>query len=150
MKTSVIACLISLVLAVASVTSGHAQSPAQIFETYKQAIVKIAVTGLDAEGRTRTPIIGSGFIVYSDKYTLMLTAAHLLGSNSRHQSSNPDWQVTNGRIERKIKIEGLDEHGRLVEFSPDASVFPVEFPNGVDVAVLSIKQRNFLSVKLPT
>lgn len=145
----IIACLLLILCCGAHSAPVSAQSPTLIFDNYRQSIVKITVTGRDPEGRSKSAVEGSGSIIYSGKFTLILTAEHLLGSSSIDSQSNRDWQIVNGRVDRKIRIESLDERGRLLLVNPDATVFPVRFPSGIDVAVLSVPQRGFPKVTMP-
>ncbi|MHC4042856.1 S1 family peptidase [Bradyrhizobium sp. 23AC] len=132
---------------IGQVAPSHSATEQDLFHRYEQAIVKVTVTGKGINNREKDPAEGSGVIIYSKNFTLILTAAHVIGSNSK--TSNPDWMVDNGKIARKIQVEGLDSKGALGVLNQDADVLPVQFPDGIDIAVLSIPQRGYSAVLLP-
>jgi len=66
----------------AETACAKAQSEQAMFSRYEQAIVKITVTGKDPERREKAPVEGSGVIIYSTRFTLVLTAAHVVGSSA--------------------------------------------------------------------
>jgi hypothetical protein len=108
----------------------------QQFDAKKGAVVKLIVEGNDPEGNWKT-IEGSGFFIYSQRrQTYILTASHVIGSSEIDQSKNHDWNVLNGKIDRKIKVLALDDKGSLREITDEAKVFPAIMP--VDLAILAI------------
>src|SRR4051794_4064352 len=78
-----------------------AQTEQKVFDRYARAIVKITVTGTNARKEVVRGVESSGIIFASDTFTLVLTAAHTIGSSVLSQ--NPDWNVTDGKIDRKKK-----------------------------------------------
>jgi hypothetical protein len=92
---------------------------------YKRAVVKLTVTGKDPKGQPRPPAAGSGFVIQSGaRNSLILTAAHVIGSSDWRQILNPDWLIEpDGRtLSRQVKVEILDEQGSLANLGQDASV----------------------------
>jgi len=60
----------------------------------RHAIVKLTVTGADPSGRPKAEAAGSGFVIHSSvRNSLILTAAHVVGSSDWRQALNPDWLV---------------------------------------------------------
>jgi hypothetical protein len=108
--------------------------------------VKLTVTGTGADGRPKSPAAGSGFVIHSGAHnSLILTAAHVIGSSDKRQALNPDWQVQpdDRTLSRRVKVEILDERGTLGELGQDASV--IHQDDQKDVAVLLIDRT-----ELPT
>ncbi len=101
----------------------------------QRAVVKLEVTGTTPDGTTDSRE-GSGFFIYSGGgRSYVITAAHVIGSNEREQSRNPDWKVENGRIQREIKVRPLNEHGTLEPGITD--VFPSPLVLQGDIALLA-------------
>jgi Trypsin-like peptidase domain len=147
-RSHILVVIILVLLASTLTTKALALSDSEVFGRYAQAIVKITVTGKDTENLEKRPAEGSGVIVYSDKFTLVLTAAHVIGSNSL--TENRDWAVGNGEIKRKIRVESLDAKGVLTPINDDAKVLPVVLPPGIDIVVLSMPQHGYTTVPLPS
>src|SRR5713226_8025262 len=120
-KTSCRAAASALLLtAIICASSASAQVDTRRVQTLldlgNRAIVKITVEGLAPDGSKKDVSEGSGFFIYSDgRYSLLITAAHVIGSSETVQSKNPDWKVEiDGTIKRDITLLSLDEGGRLV------------------------------------
>jgi hypothetical protein len=133
-----------------ALAQGGPQSTAQtvqdLIQRSKSAIVKLVVEGRDPNDGYKKEQ-GSGLFFYSGQgVSLILTAAHVIGSSETLQASNRDWKVDNGVISRKISLFGLDEKGGLVLRSTEVSPGP-PFP-GVDVALLQINQSGYASLPL--
>lgn len=141
-------CLVSLAGAGSTSDRVMAQGHESPFFGYERSIVKITVTGKDPDHvPIHPPREGSGVIFYSDKddnKSLILTAAHVLGNEE-------DFGVSNGRLERTIRVEALDANNVLQVISHNATVYdPIQLSSKLDVAVLSIRARGYPVVKLPT
>ncbi|MDF0673507.1 MAG: serine protease [Nitrospira sp.] len=118
----------------------------QAFQSAKPGVVKIRVEGANPVDKPKR-IEGSGFIVYSDKgLTLLITAAHVIGSSQTTQSLNPDWLVNDleQTVKRTIKIDVLDANGVLVEKSA-AAVLGQD--DKQDIAVLEMEGSNFKTLE---
>lgn len=105
----------------------------------KRAVVKLTVTGNGADGRAKPPAAGSSFVIHSCAHnSLILTAAHVVGSSDWRQMLNPDWLVKpDGRtLSRRVRIGILDTHGALTELGHDAVV--IHQDDQRDIAVLLI------------
>jgi S1-C subfamily serine protease len=127
--------------------SSNADTANDLITKYKRAVVKLTITGTGADGRQKPPSAGSGFVIHSGKRnSLILTAAHVVGSNDRRQISNPDWLVEpDGRtLSRQIKVELLDERGALISLGEDASV--VHQDDQKDVALLLIDRTGLSTI----
>ena len=60
----------------------------------KLAVVKVTVTGIAPDGKTKPAEAASGFVIHSSARTsLILTTAHVVGSSDWRQPLNPDWLV---------------------------------------------------------
>jgi len=113
-------------------------------------VVKIEVTGTKPDGKTTVSRVGTGFFINSaNGYSLLLTAAHVIGSNEISQSKNDDWLVENGTINRKIKIRVFNDHGTLDSGSLEAYSWNA-LPGAADIAVLSIDGAPYPTVPLTT
>ena len=133
----------------------HAQNSAQstaqtvqnLTERSRFAVVKLIVEGRDPDDKYKKTQ-GSGFFIFSGAgLSLILTAAHVIGSSETSQEKNPDWKVENGAIVRKISLLSLDEKGSLILRSTEVSPGP-PFPSGLDVALLQIHQTGYTSLPL--
>ena len=114
-----------------------AMDPAQLFEKHKVAVVKIQATGLLSNGKHSDPnaYVGSGFIIYSGKqHTVILTAAHVIGHKS-------EWDQENDKPRRKVRVEGLDKHGKLVEHAANARVYKQD--DADDWAILMVDGEGY-------
>ncbi|WP_338692467.1 serine protease [Bradyrhizobium sp. 26S5] len=146
-----IALLISVIFVPSAATAqsgsqSTVQALQEIIQRSKLAIVKLVVEGRDPNGDTKK-IQGSGFFVFSGQdMSILLTAAHVIGSNETVPSNNPDWLVENGVIVRKISLFGLDEKGSLVLRSNEVNPGP-PFP-GIDLVLLQINQSGYPSLPL--
>jgi hypothetical protein len=121
-----------------------------LLERNRQAIVKVIVRGTTPTDSEETRE-GSGFFIYSGNGTsYLVTAAHVIGSNSTEQNNNSDWKVELGSIKRTIEVLSLDEHGSLMQRSNDAQWVPAPLALGVDLALLMIYQDNFRTLPLAT
>lgn len=114
---------------------------------YKSAVVKLTVTGKDAKGQPRPPAAGSGFVIQSGaRNSLILTAAHVIGSSDWRQILNPDWLIEpDGRtLSRQVKVEILDEQGTLTNLGQDATVLWQD--DQKDIALLLIDRTKLPAI----
>jgi hypothetical protein len=119
-------------------TCGHAQSARGLFDTAKSAVVKIRVEGFDPNNRPKAAEEGSGVVVFSKRgITLVVTAAHVIGSSQSLQQLNPDWLVNDldRTIRRTIRIFAFNQNGVLTEVAASASV--IGHDEQRDIAALS-------------
>ena len=135
--------ILSLMMALCSSLITHAQSVDEqvsaILDRSAPAIGKIIVRGSDLQGSGNITKEGTGFFIYSaNGSTLLLTAAHVVGSNETDQTKNPDWKVENGKIDRHIEVLSSDEHGSLISRSTNVQVVPVSLGSGIDLSLLMI------------
>jgi S1-C subfamily serine protease len=125
----------------------RAQTADAFLSKYKRAVVKLTVTGKDPRGNLKRPIAGSGFVIYSGLHnSLILTAAHVVGSSDRRPILNPDWSIgPDGRtLDRTINIEILDERGVLTSLGQDSSVLWQD--DQKDIALLLIDRTGLPSI----
>lgn len=114
---------------------------------YKRAVVKLTVTGKDASGMPRPPAAGSGFVIQSDaRNSLILTAAHVIGSSDWRQIFNRDWLIEpDGRtLSRQVKVEILDDQGTLTNLGQDASALWQD--DQKDIALLLIDRTKLPAI----
>jgi hypothetical protein len=94
-------------------------SAAEIAKRYENAIVKIEVIGTKPGRHVREKFDGSGFIVGFDnsgprETSLIVTSANLIGSSNK-TGENPDWQVRDGKLERKISVYFRDQNDNAIK-----------------------------------
>lgn len=128
----------------------EAQSaPDKTFQAAKAAVVKIRVEGSNPDNQPKPTEEGSGFIVHSENgLTLIVTAAHVIGSSQTLQQLNTDWLVNDleKTVKRTIKVDALDANDVLAERSPGATVLWQN--DQQDVAVLSIQGSGFKTLEV--
>ncbi len=128
-----------------------AQTQQALFETAKSAIVKIRVEGFNPNNRRKEPEEGSGVIVFSKRnVTVIVTAAHVIGSSQTLQQLNPDWLVNDldRTIRRTIKVLAFNQNGVLSEVSASADV--IGHDEQRDIAVLSFAGGGFPTLQIST
>jgi hypothetical protein len=123
-------------------------SPDDFYNRHKEAVVKIIVTGRSPDGHLKTSE-GSGFFVWSQNgRTFIITSTTVIGSNAKEQTSNKDWLIQEGKIERKISVSSVDTHGALIERSSDAGVLRLSNSGDIDIAILSLQQQGYPTIKI--
>jgi hypothetical protein len=119
-----------------------------VLERSSPAIAKLLIRGTGANGANQSRE-GTAFFIYSGNgSSLLVSAAHVVGSSETEQSRNPDWKVENGRIDRHIEVLTLDEHKSLISRTKEAFVLPDKIGPGVDLTVLMINQDGFKTLPI--
>jgi S1-C subfamily serine protease len=139
--------LILMSAAIAAPVAANAESVNDILGRNKRAVVKLTVFGKDPHGQSKPPAAGSGFVIQSgQRNSLILTAAHVIGSSDWRQLLNPDWLIEpDGRtLNRQVKVETLNEQGALVNLGLDASVLWQD--DQKDIALLLIDRIELPSI----
>jgi hypothetical protein len=139
---------LSLVGLRAALGQSEAQRTQELIEQLSPAIVKIEVSGTNPDGQM-SKRRGTGFIISSKgAFTLVATAAHVLGSNETDQTRNRDWLVQNGKLaNRTVQIWIPDTHGSMVERKTEVTPIEVAVP-GVDLVLFSIDGFGYKSLPL--
>jgi S1-C subfamily serine protease len=105
----------------------------------RRAVLKLTVTGAAPDGKVKAPAEGTGFVIHSStRNSLILTAAHVVGSSDWRPKLNPNWLVEeDGRLlNRRVRIGILDPHGTLTDLAHDAAVIFQD--DQKDIAVLLV------------
>jgi Flp pilus assembly protein TadD len=113
----------------------------------KRAVVKVTVTGSAPNDRRKPAEAGSGFVIHSSaRNSLIITAAHVIGSSEWREQLNPDWLVEpDGRtLKRRIRIGLMDTYGALTELAQDAAV--IHQDDQKDIAVLLVDGFNLPTI----
>jgi hypothetical protein len=125
---------------------GAAERVQALIDRTGRAIVKISVDGKAPDGSLKRAVGSGAFVFSANGISVILTAAHVIGSSETEQSKNPDWQVENGTVIRRITVSSLDERGSLTVRAASADVMSAALPAGADIALLTIQQSGYVSL----
>jgi hypothetical protein len=145
--------LVALACASALATSAaHGQSADRgtaIANQSREAIVRITVEDPSPdEPNKRKTRHGTGFIARSaDGQTYILTARHVIGSSSL-KPDNPDWRVSEEKIQRTIKIERFNKYGepKLIQIEP--TVFGDDPTPNNDIVLLLLRASGYKTLPM--
>lgn len=116
---------------------------AGLLEKFQTALIRIEVSGRDADGKVAKTRLGAGVLVGDNG--LIITAGHVVGEDDEWRETTPN----SGLPDRMVSVFGLDEQRVKRDFGK-ASVWKVP---GYDIALLEVTAQSLspapLAEKMP-